>query len=90
MVDHSLAITSLRILAIDRKKVLASGSMAAAMSIASSAIMSMKSAPNTVRALGVVVMMKTVLVGTITTTTTIMNGLVQILQIRGYDIATLV
>jgi hypothetical protein len=90
MVDHSLAITSLRILAIDRKKVLASGSMAAAMSIASSAIMSMKSAPNTVRALGVVVMMKTVLVGTITTTTTIMNGLVQILRIRGYDIATLV
>lgn len=69
---------------------MASGSMAAAMSIASSAITSMKSAPNTVRALGVVVMMKSVLVDTITTTTTIMNGLVRILRIRGYDIATLV
>jgi hypothetical protein len=38
----------------------------------------------------VVVMMKSVLVDTITTTTTIMNGLVRILRIRGYDIATLV
>lgn len=66
---------------------MASGSMAAAMSIASSAIMSMKSAPASVRALGVVVM-KSVLIDTIATT--IMNGLVRILRIRGYDIAALV
>lgn len=69
---------------------MASGSMAAAMSPASSAVMSMKSAPTTVRALGVVVMMKSVLVDTITTTTIIMNGLVRILPIRGYNIAALV
>jgi hypothetical protein len=38
----------------------------------------------------VVVMMKSVLVDTITTTTIIMNGLVRILPIRGYNIAALV
>jgi hypothetical protein len=47
----------------------------------------MKSAPASVRALGVVVM-KSVLIDTIATT--IMNGLVRILRIRGYDIAALV
>lgn len=78
MVGPSLAITNLKVLATDKKDI-ANSSRASVTSIASSAIMSMKSAPATVRALGVVVM-RSVLVDTITTT--IMNGLDQTLRIR--------